>query len=115
MYKLLLPAIAVLAFTFTGTSADTADAQGFAFSNGRVQVAIGNPHRVNYGYVGNAYPAWGGGCHSPGWGWGGGHSWHDTSHYDWHPTEYRWHGNHWDVQPGHWDFHRDGHWDHHHP
>ncbi|WP_145061965.1 hypothetical protein [Adhaeretor mobilis] len=41
------------------------------------------------------------------------YDYHDTSHYDWHPTEVRRHGNHYDVQPGHWDFHREGHWDRH--
>ncbi len=37
---------------------------------------------------------------------------HDTSHYDYHPTEVRRHGNHWHVQPGHYDYHRTGHWHH---
>lgn len=34
---------------------------------------------------------------------------HDTSHYDYHPTEIRRHGNHYDVTPGHYDYHRTGH------
>ncbi|TWT82274.1 hypothetical protein CA13_37360 [Planctomycetes bacterium CA13] len=34
---------------------------------------------------------------------------HDTSHYDWHPTEVRRHGNHYHVQPGHYDWHQSGH------
>ncbi|QDT11078.1 hypothetical protein [Planctomycetes bacterium K23_9] len=37
---------------------------------------------------------------------------HDTSHYDYHPTEIRRHGNHFDVVPGHYDLHRTGHWHH---
>ena len=41
-------------------------------------------------------------------------TWHDTSHYDYHPGEYVPHGNHYDYVPGHWDYHRTGHWDTHH-
>lgn len=37
-------------------------------------------------------------------------SWHDTSHYDYHPTEIINHGSHYHVIPGHYDFHRSGHW-----
>ncbi len=48
--------------------------------------------------------------------YGGGHvhrTWHDTSHYDYHPpTAYR-HRNHYHVVPGHYDLHRTGHWDTH--
>ncbi len=41
-----------------------------------------------------------------------GRYYHDTSHFDYHPTEIRRHGNHYDVYPGHYDFHRSGHWHH---
>lgn len=42
-----------------------------------------------------------------------GHGWyHDTSHYDYHPSQVVPHGNHYDVIPGHYDFHRTGHWHH---
>ena len=52
------------------------------------------------------------------YGWGGnsyrGHArWHDTSHYDYHPTTVTPHGNHYHVTPGHYDYHRSGHWDRH--
>ena len=40
-------------------------------------------------------------------------TWHDTSHYDWHPGRFVWHGNHFDYIPGHWDYHQTGHWDTH--
>ncbi len=38
-------------------------------------------------------------------------SYHNTSHYDYHPTEVRVHRNHLHVSPGHYDYHRSGHWD----
>jgi len=37
-------------------------------------------------------------------------SWHDTSHYDYHPPARVRHGNHHHVIPGHYDLHRTGHW-----
>lgn len=36
--------------------------------------------------------------------------WHDTTHYDYHPTSAYRHGNHYHVVPGHYDLHRSGHW-----
>lgn len=36
--------------------------------------------------------------------------WHDTSHYDYHPTTVVPHGNHYHVIPGHYDYHQTGHW-----
>ncbi len=125
MSKLILPAAALFALTFAFASADQAEARGFHFSNGRVHVDVGSPHR-SYGSYYNSYH--GGRNYSNHYrvGYGshynnhsrvgyGGHSWHDTSHYDWHPTEYRRHGNHVDVTPGHYDWHQTGHVDHHHP
>lgn len=126
MTKLILPAAALFALTFAFATADTAEARGFHFSTGRVHVDVGNPHggghhgnHGNHGYNGNYsqtvhrafYPQqtyWGGG-------WGGAHQWHDTSHYDYHPTQYRWHNGHIDVTPGHYDWHQTGHVDHLHP
>ena len=40
-----------------------------------------------------------------------GPTWHNTSHYDYHPGGYQRHGNHYHYQPGHYDYHRSGHWD----
>ncbi len=37
--------------------------------------------------------------------------WHDTSHYDYHPTEVLRHRDHYHVVPGHYDYHRSGHYD----
>lgn len=37
---------------------------------------------------------------------------HDTSHYDYHPTTIQRHGNHYHVIPGHYHLHRTGHWHH---
>jgi len=42
------------------------------------------------------------------------HTWHNTSHWDYHPTRHVWHGNHYDVIPGHYRYHRTGHWHHNH-
>jgi len=36
---------------------------------------------------------------------------HDTTHYDYHPTTVYRHRNHFHVQPGHFDLHQSGHWD----
>jgi len=118
MYKLILPAAALLAMTFTFASADTAEARGFHFNNGRVHVDIGNPHGFHNGHAGHGFH--GGVSHTIGYRgfyqpYVPSHTWHDTSHWDYHPTEYRWHGNHWDVQPGHYDWHQEGHVDHNHP
>ncbi len=44
----------------------------------------------------------------------GGHVWHDTSHWDYHPGGFLWHGNHIDYVPGHYDWHNSGHFDHYH-
>ncbi len=42
-------------------------------------------------------------------------TYHDTSHYDYHPGYVLPHGNHLDVVPGHYHFHRDGHYDTYYP
>jgi hypothetical protein len=39
--------------------------------------------------------------------------WHDTSHWDYHPTQIIDHGCHYHVIPGHYDFHETGHYDLH--
>lgn len=40
-------------------------------------------------------------------------TYHDTSHYDYHPTTVTRHRNHLHVQRGHYDLHRSGHFDTH--
>jgi hypothetical protein len=44
----------------------------------------------------------------------GGHVWHDTSHWDYHPGGYVAHYDHFDYVPGHYHFQNTGHWDHYH-
>jgi hypothetical protein len=53
------------------------------------------------------------------WGSNRGHgynhsTWHNTSHYDYHPGQFTRHNNHYHYTPGHYDYHRTGHWDTHH-
>jgi hypothetical protein len=60
-------------------------------------------HRSFHGHGGHGF-----------YGWGGGHAWHDTSHYDYHPGHLVPHYDHYDYVPGHYDFHRSGHVDHLH-
>ena len=45
----------------------------------------------------------------------GGHShgyptFHDTSHFHYHPGSFQQHGNHFHYVPGHYDLHRTGHY-----
>ncbi|NND99419.1 MAG: hypothetical protein HKN47_19035 [Pirellulaceae bacterium] len=107
---MLAPALAA-AFLF---AADTtsAQAQGFHMSLGGGSCGgygggFYAPTRSHFGY-GAAFSS---GRYHSFYGHRG-PRYHDTSHYDWHPTEIRRHGNHFDVIPGHYDFHRTGHWHH---
>ncbi len=43
-------------------------------------------------------------------GFGGYPSFHNTSHYHYHPGQFQRHGNHFHYVPGHYDLHRTGHW-----
>jgi hypothetical protein len=83
------------------------------------------------GFAANAQAQWGGhghfhgghghihSYHGHGHGWHGGYgvyrpyygpTWHDTTHFDYHPG-YHWrHGNHFHYEPGHYHLHRSGHW-----
>ena len=67
----------------------------------------------NYGYAG----------YRPGYGYGYGYqnnyntyqpsygaTWHDTSHWDYHPSHIVPHRNHFHYVPGHYDYHQTGHW-----
>ncbi len=67
----------------------------------------GGGARYGSGYGGGGYG------HQSHHGHGGHGSWHDTSHYDYHPGGYVRHYDHYDYVPGHYDFHQEGHWDHH--
>ena len=37
-------------------------------------------------------------------------TYHNTSHYDYHPGGFQQHGNHFHYVPGHYDFHQTGHY-----
>lgn len=70
------------------------------------------PNTASAQWGGN--PQWGGGY---GWnsynsGWNQRYQprrWHDTSHWDYHPTTVVPHGDHLHVVPGHYDWHQTGH------
>ncbi len=89
---------------------------GYATGYGYGQYA---PVRSYYGYHDGYYAQprvsyyGGGGGHHGGY-HGGAHSWHDTSHYDYHPGGFVPHYDHYDYVPGHYDYHEEGHWDHNH-
>ncbi len=105
---------ALLAACFWGIDLKEAEAQGVHFAGGGVHIDVGNPHGYYWGHGGRyghygRYPHHSYYHHGHG---GGGHAWHDTSHWDYHPGEYYRHRNHYHYAPGHYDFHRDGHWDH---
>ncbi len=102
---------ALAALTLVGLDSSAAKARGFGFHYGgrNVHVDIGNPHgyRNQVAYRRSArsyYPTQRSRGH---------YSWHDTSHYDYHPGSYVRHRNHYDYTPGHYDFHREGHFDYH--
>ena len=93
------------------SDAPTADAGNGFFRIGGVQLSVGGGH-YGGGYYNSYRPSY-----RSSYGYGHvSHSrhgyYHDTSHYDWHPTEVRRHGNHYDVTPGHYDYHRTGHFHH---
>jgi hypothetical protein len=97
----------IAGLAWAGLSRNEAQAGDFSFhiSGPGYHVDFGRPHygRRYVGHHGSRYL-----------GWKGGHSWHDTSHWDYHPGEWVRHGHHYHYIPGHYDFHVDGHWDHHH-
>ena len=72
-----------------------------------VFTALPNTASAQWGNYGNGY----GNYNSWNYGWGGQapRRWHDTSHWDYHPTTVVPHGNHYHVMPGHYDFHQTGH------
>jgi hypothetical protein len=96
MKRYCLPVLALIALLLVGLASQDANAQGCysGFYGG-------------YGHGGHGYGSyWGGG-------WGA-HSWHDTTHLDYHPGSFVPHYDHFDYVPGHFDIHRSGHWHHNH-
>jgi hypothetical protein len=107
---------AVLFACGLASESNEANAQGIHFGAGPVHVDVGNPHG---GWYGGSYRSYygGHGIHHRAYSQGHldrGHSWHDTSHYDYHPGGFVRHRNHYHYVPGHYDYHQTGHWDHHH-
>ena len=80
---------------------------GFGVAVGGRSVYVGNGYG-GYGYRGPGYGhRYGGHGVAP-------HSWHSTTHYDYHPGRINRHGSHYHYQPGHYDLHRSGHLHHNH-
>lgn len=98
--KRLLAVTAIIACF--GWSADSAEAGGVQFYSGS---GCGQ-----FGYRAPSLGHYGGNFRHYGYRHGG-RTWHDTSHYDYHPGEYLRHRNHYHYVPGHYDFHQTGHWD----
>ena len=99
-------AAALGVFVFTGSEAQAQSCRnggyggygggygnGLYFNTGSFGIGIGSGY--NSGYYGGGY--------NRGY-------YHDTSHYDYHPTSLQRHRNHYHVVPGHYDYHRTGHW-----
>ncbi len=68
--------------------------QSYSRNYGNYGSRFNTGYRSNYG----SYPSL-----------GYGRSYHDTSHYDYHPPSVQRHRGHLDYTPGHYDFHQSGH------
>ena len=90
---------------------------GLAFGVGSVALAD-HGHHGGHGHGGHGHGhnhrnrSFYGGANFGGGGsyYRSGPSWHDTSHYDYHPGGFQRHRNHYHYVPGHYDYHRSGHW-----
>jgi hypothetical protein len=104
-----LSAVALVAVDSGSAAADGFSIQfagpGFGRYSGRTNYPYNTYYGSRYGSYcrgyGDYYPR-------------GGHSWHDTSHWDYHPGGFVRHYDHYDYVPGHFYYHSEGHWDHHH-
>jgi hypothetical protein len=105
LLKTAFTSAALLAGGLVASAPDTADAQvrfyiGSGYDGYDRGYDYGHNHRhysqgyYNDGYIGR-----------------GNRVWHDTGHYDYHPTTIRRHRDHYHVTPGHYDYHDTGHWD----
>jgi hypothetical protein len=91
----------------------------YGYGHAQPSYGYGHGHTHQFGGYTQRWSGYGGGY---GAGYGGGYGigyegyrapvYHDTSHYDYHPTRVVPHGNHYDVIPGHYHYHRTGHWHH---
>jgi hypothetical protein len=93
-----------IVFLLGAIAASQASAQGGYYGGNYMNV--GNP----YGYQGYHWPS--SQC-GGGWGWGG-HTWHDTTHFDYYPSRFVPHYDHYHYVPSHYRLHHDGHWHHNH-
>ena len=116
--KWMVAPLFVVASLLMTADAPSASAQNGFFRVGGLSISVGHRgYRSSYSRVPSYRSHYGHGIRSS-HGYGGyrshfGHVfYHDTSHYDYHPTEIIRHGNHYDVMPGHYDFHRTGHYHH---
>ncbi len=108
MNKLALTLVAIVGISVVGLSASSAEAKKFGkhfgvhVSGNGYHFGIGSSHHNNsfqhgtHGFYGGA-------------GWGGGHQWHDTSHYEVVPGYYVWNGDHYDYVPPRTIYHNSGH------
>ena len=107
--KRLLYVGAVLA-GLIGLGGSAAEAQhGYGYRDNGYGPQYSTRSYRGYGqqFRGQSYNSWGRNSYRPH------RDFHDTSHYDYHPTTIRPHRDHIDVTPGHYDYHQSGHWDRH--
>jgi hypothetical protein len=105
---LLCGTLAAMVLISSANSPAQARDFGFHISGPGYHVDFGRPH-ARTAYYGSYYGGHGG-YHDHHY--RGRRTWHDTSHYDYHPGEFVRHRNHYHYVPGHYDYHEDGHWDH---
>ena len=115
MRTILFTALIATGFAFTGAGSNEAKADNFGLhvSGPGYHFDIGRAHGRNRGHYGRPYRS-----HYSSWRGRDrhrDHSWHDTSHWDYHPGEFVPHYDQYHYVPGHYDWHEDGHWHHHHP
>ena len=105
MKKRYLIAAAIVSVVLLGFAAGKASAYGSCdsgYGGSYLNVGYGS-YDVGYGsYSRGGYGRW------------GVHTWHDTTHLDYHRGYYTPHYGHGHYTPGHFDVHYSGHRDHHH-
>lgn len=108
-FMVLASVVAVVLAFGTYSAPAKADSFGIHVSGPGYHVDLGRAHHRHAYYGGHrslGYGFYGNSCY------GGGRTWHDTSHWDYHPGEFVRHRNHYHYVPGHLDYHHTGHWDH---
>jgi hypothetical protein len=111
-FTFAMVAVSAIALAAMDTRSATADGFSIQFASpgyGRYSGRTNYPYNTYYGSRYGSYYSGYGDYHPY-----GGHTWHDTSHWDYHPGGFVRHYDHYDYVPGHFDYHQEGHWDHHH-